>query len=136
MQVSHSLDRLEVIFDDEHLVANGGLMLPAHLESAPGAERAARSPRRPRRCQGTRQRGPQAITLIHSALAGGDSIDGADALRAGETQTASATSCSPPPPSAPSYAVSAGGTPDSSTPSRVSSWPGPGRWEQDQATSP
>jgi hypothetical protein len=27
----HSLDRLDVTFDDEHLVANAGLMLPATL---------------------------------------------------------------------------------------------------------
>jgi hypothetical protein len=32
--------------------------------------------------------GHKAMTLIHSALAGGDSIDDADALRAGETQAA------------------------------------------------
>jgi hypothetical protein len=29
MRSSHSLDRLDVIFDDEHLVANAGLILPA-----------------------------------------------------------------------------------------------------------
>ena len=27
----HSLDRFDVTFDDEHLVANAGLMLPATL---------------------------------------------------------------------------------------------------------
>ena len=31
MRSSHSLDRLDVVFDDEHLVADAGLVLPATL---------------------------------------------------------------------------------------------------------
>jgi len=31
MRSSHSLDRLDVTFDDEHAVADAGLMLPATL---------------------------------------------------------------------------------------------------------
>ena len=31
MRASHSLDRLDAAFDDEHLVADGGLLLPATL---------------------------------------------------------------------------------------------------------
>ncbi len=31
MRPSHSLDRLDVIFDDEHAVADAGLTLPATL---------------------------------------------------------------------------------------------------------
>ena len=31
MRSSHSLDSLDVIFDDEHLVADAGLVLPATL---------------------------------------------------------------------------------------------------------
>jgi hypothetical protein len=31
MRFCHSLDRREVTFDDDHLVANAGLMLPATL---------------------------------------------------------------------------------------------------------
>ena len=87
MRVScHSLDRLDVTFDDERLVANAGLMLPAtlaqhfrlrelfdeHVDLGDAAGRA--------------NVGHKAMTLVHSALAGGDSIDDADALRAGDTQ--------------------------------------------------
>ncbi len=31
MRSSHSLDRLDTAFDDEHLVADAGLLLPATL---------------------------------------------------------------------------------------------------------
>ena len=31
MRSLHTLDRVEVIFDDEHLVADAGLILPATL---------------------------------------------------------------------------------------------------------
>ena len=86
-QVCHSLDRLDVIFDDGRL---GGRCRTAvgHLGPAPGPAGAARPPCGPGRSTGTSQWGHKAMTLIHSALAGGDSIDDADALRAGETEVA------------------------------------------------
>jgi hypothetical protein len=85
MQVSRSPDRIAVRFDDDHAVADAGLILAAslaeglllrelfetHVElgDAPGAANA----------------GDKAMTLIHSALAGGEWIEDADRLRAGAT---------------------------------------------------
>ena len=79
-------DRIQVAFDDHRLVANAGLLLPVtlahhlglgelvdrhvHLGDAPGRANA----------------GDKVLTLVASALAGGDCIDDADALRAGGTE--------------------------------------------------
>ena len=80
-------DRIRIIFDDHRLVANAGLLLPGtlalhlglglgelvdyHLDlgSAPGRANT----------------GDKLMTLVASALAGGDCIDDADALRTGGT---------------------------------------------------
>jgi len=87
MRVScHSLDRLDVIFDDEHLVANAGLMLPATLAQHLGLRELLDEHVDLGDAAGRANVGHKAMTLIHSALAGGDSIDDADALRAGDTQ--------------------------------------------------
>ncbi len=83
MRSSHSLDRLDVAFDDDRLVADAGLLLPAtlaqhlrlrelvdeHLDLGAAAGRA--------------NFGDKLLTLVMSALAGGDTIDDANALRAG-----------------------------------------------------
>ena len=79
-------DRIHVAFDDHRLVTNAGLLLPitlahhlglgvlvdrhVHLGDAPGRATA----------------GDKVLTLVASALAGGDCIDDADALRAGGTE--------------------------------------------------
>ena len=79
-------DRIQIAFDDQRLVANAGLLLPitlahhlglgelvdrhVHLGDAPGRANA----------------GDKMLTLVASALAGGDCIDDADVLRAGETE--------------------------------------------------
>ena len=79
-------DRIEIAFDDHRLVANAGLILPVtlahhlglgelvdrhvHLGDAPGRANA----------------GDKVLTLVASALAGGDCIDDADVLRAGGTE--------------------------------------------------
>jgi hypothetical protein len=86
MRSSHSLDRLDVIFDDEHAVADAGLVLPAtlaqHLELRELIDTAVDLGD----AAGRANVGHKAMTLIHSVLAGGDCIDDADALRAGKTQ--------------------------------------------------
>ena len=85
MRSSHSPDQITVTFDDDHAVADAGLILAASLAEglmlrelfaahvdlgdAPGAANA----------------GDKAMTLVHSALAGGCWIDDADARRAGAT---------------------------------------------------
>ena len=85
MRSSHSLDRLDVMFDDEHAVADAGLVLPAtlaqHLELRELIDECVDLGD----AAGRAHVGHKAMTLIHSVLAGGDCIDDADALRAGDT---------------------------------------------------
>jgi hypothetical protein len=87
MRVScHNLDRLDVTFDDEHLVANAGLMLPATLAQHLGLRELFDEHVDLGDAVGRANVGHKAMTLVHSALAGGDSIDDADVLRAGDTE--------------------------------------------------
>jgi hypothetical protein len=86
MRVCHSLDRLDVTFDDERLIANAGLVLPATLAQHLGLRELFDEHVHLGEAPGRANVGHKAMTLIHSALAGGDSIDDADTLRAGETQ--------------------------------------------------
>jgi Transposase DDE domain group 1 len=85
MRSSHSLDHIDVTFDDDHAVADAGLVLPAtlaqHLRLRELFEECVDLGDAP----GRANVGHKAMTLIHSALADGDCIDDADALRAGET---------------------------------------------------
>ena len=78
-------DRIQIAFDDHRLVNNAGLLLPAtltlrlnlpqliqmHLDLGNAPDRA--------------NAGDKLMTLVASALAGGDCIDDADALRSGST---------------------------------------------------
>ena len=81
----HSLDTVAVMFDDDNLVANAGLILPAtlaqHLDLAALIDSKVHLPER---SAGFRP-GPKALTLVHSMIAGGDSIDDSDVLRAGSS---------------------------------------------------
>jgi len=86
MRSSHSLDALAVTFDDERLVADAGLMLPATLAQHLGLRELFDDHVDLGDAAGHANVGHKAMTLVHSALAGGDSIDDADALRAGSTQ--------------------------------------------------
>ncbi|MBA2535217.1 MAG: IS1380 family transposase [Rubrobacter sp.] len=85
MQSSHSLDRLAVTFDDPHSVADAGLILPATLAQHLGLREVFDDHVDLGDAAGHANVGHKAMTLVHSALAGGDSIDDADALRAGST---------------------------------------------------
>ena len=89
----HSLDRYDVTFDDEHLVANAGLMLPATLAQHLGLRELFDEHVDLGDAVGRANVGHKAMTLVHSALAGGDSIDDADALRAGATQAVLGHAC-------------------------------------------
>jgi hypothetical protein len=86
MRSSHSLDRLDTAFDDDHLVADAGLLLPAtlahHLGLRELVERHLDLGTKP----GRANVGDKLLTLVMSALAGGDCIDDANALRAGGTE--------------------------------------------------
>ena len=85
MRSSHSLDRLETAFDDERLVANAGLLLPATLAQHLGLQQLVDAHLDLGAAPGRANVGDKLLTLIASALAGGDCIDDADALRAGGT---------------------------------------------------
>jgi len=86
MRSSHSLDRLDTAFDDDRLVADAGLLLPAtlaaHLDLRGLVERHLHLAS----AAGRANVGDKLLTLIFSALAGGDCIDDANALRAGGTE--------------------------------------------------
>lgn len=87
MRSSHSLDRVDVMFDDEHAVADAGLVLPATLAQHLGLRELLDERVDLGDAPGHANVGHKAMTLIHSVLAGGDCIDDADALRAGDTAT-------------------------------------------------
>ena len=84
-RVSQPLDRVEVIFDDDSLVANAGLMLPATLADRLGLEPLINDTVRLVGRVGGAQPGRKVLTLVHAILAGGSHIDHADVLRAGAT---------------------------------------------------
>ena len=86
MGSSHSLDALAVQFDDANLVANAGLVLPATLAQHLGLEELYRSHVHLGDAPGRANVDIKAMTLIGSAVAGGDCIDDADVLRAGYTE--------------------------------------------------
>jgi DDE family transposase len=87
MSSSHSLDPIGVIFDDDHLVADAGLIQTATLAQHLGLKQLIDASIDLGDAPGRANVGHKAMTLIHSALAGGDSIDDAQALRAGSTES-------------------------------------------------
>ena len=80
-----SLDQLQVTFDDHRLVADAGLLLPATLAQHLGLQELADSYLDLGDAPGRANAGDKLLTLIASALAGGECIDDAAALRAGGT---------------------------------------------------
>lgn len=87
MPSSHSLDRIAVTFDDENLVANAGLLAPASLAERLGLRELLDKTVELGDVAGHANVGAKAMTVIHSVLAGADSIDDCDVLRAGATST-------------------------------------------------
>jgi hypothetical protein len=85
MRSSHSLDRLDTAFDDDRLVADAGLLLPATLAHHLGLGELVDEHLDLGSAPGRANAGDKLLTLVLSALAGGDCIDDADALRAGGT---------------------------------------------------
>ena len=78
-------DRIHVAFDDHRLVANAGLLLPVTLAHHLGLGELVDCHVDLGDAPGRANAGDQMLTLVASALAGGDCIDDADALRAGGT---------------------------------------------------
>jgi hypothetical protein len=85
MRSSHSLDRLDTAFDDDRLVADAGLLLPATLAYHLGLRELVETHLDLGQATGRANVGDKLLTLVMSALAGGDCIDDAAALRAGGT---------------------------------------------------
>ena len=79
------LDRIHITFDDHRLVNNAGLLLPATLALHLGLSQLVDRRLDLGRAPGRANTGDKMMTLVASALAGGDCIDDADALRAGGT---------------------------------------------------
>jgi hypothetical protein len=87
MQSSHTLDQLDIAFDDTHTVAAAGLLLPATLAERLGIEQAADQLIDLGQRPGAAHPGAKLLTLVHGILAGGDCIDDVDVLRCGSTAT-------------------------------------------------
>ena len=78
-------DRIQISFDDPRLVANAGLILPSTLALHLGLPQLVDQHLDLGRAPGAANPGDKVMTLVASALAGGDCIDDADVLRAGRT---------------------------------------------------
>jgi hypothetical protein len=81
-----SLDSVRVAFDEERLISDAGLMLTATLAQRLGIEELVNEsvwldPRAPGACLP----GRKVMSLVHGMLAGADSIDDMNVLRAGST---------------------------------------------------
>ena len=82
------LDRIGVAFDDHRLVADAGLILPVTLAHHLGLGELVDNYVDLGDAPGRASAGDKLLTLVASALAGGDCIDDTDALRTGRTGTA------------------------------------------------
>ena len=78
-------DRIQVTFDDHRLVANAGLLLPVTLAQHLGLRELVDHHLDLGNAPGRANPGDKMLTLVASALAGGDCIDDADVLRTGGT---------------------------------------------------
>ena len=78
-------DRIDVAFDDHRLVANAGMLLPATLALRLGLGEVVERYLDLGNAPGRANTGDKLLTLVASALVGGDCIGDADALRSGGT---------------------------------------------------
>ena len=78
-------DRIRIVFDDHRLVANAGLLLPATLARHLGLRELVDHHLDLGGAAGRANTGDKLMTLVASAMAGGDCIDDADVLRTGGT---------------------------------------------------
>ena len=81
MQVSHTLDRVAVEFDDERAVADAGLIVPAQLAGRVGLEDSADAI-----IDRGHRAGRKVLTAVHAMLAGAQCIDDCGILRSGATE--------------------------------------------------
>ncbi len=80
-----SPDGIHIAFDDHRLVANAGLILPTTLAQHLGLPQLVQQRLDLGNAPGRANTGDKMMTLVASALAGGDCIDDADVLRTGRT---------------------------------------------------
>jgi hypothetical protein len=85
MRSSHDLDRTGITFDDDHAVANAGLVLTATLAERLGIEAVVNSMVDLGDRPAAARPGRKVLTLVASMVAGGDCISDADVLRSGAT---------------------------------------------------
>ena len=85
MLPSEQPDRIHVAFDDRRLVANAGLLLAVTLAQHLGLRELVDNHVDLGDAPGRANPGDKMLTLVASALAGGDCIDDADVLRTGRT---------------------------------------------------
>ena len=78
-------DRIQITFDERRLAANAGLLLPATLVRHLGLPELVRQRLDLGDAPGRANTSDKMMTLVASALAGGDCIDDADVLRTGGT---------------------------------------------------
>ena len=78
-------DRIQVAFDDHRLVANAGLILPVTLAHRLGLGELVDNHVDLGDAPGRANAGDKMLTLVASALTGGDCIDDADVLPTGGT---------------------------------------------------
>ena len=81
----HHPDHIRIAFDDHRLVANAGLILPSTLALRLGLPQLVDRHLDLGHATGRANTGDKMMTLVASTLAGGDCINDADVLRAGET---------------------------------------------------
>ena len=77
-------DRIQITFDDRRLVANAGLLLPATLARHLGLPELVQQRLDLGDAPGRANAGDKMMTLVASALAGGDCIDDADVCAPGD----------------------------------------------------
>jgi hypothetical protein len=81
-----SVDQIAVVFDEQRLVSDAGLLLTASLAGRLGIERVVNdSVWLGHGVPGAAMPGRKVMTLVHGMLAGADSIDDMDVVRAGST---------------------------------------------------
>ena len=119
-------DRIDIAFDDHRLVDNAGLILPVTLAHHLGLGELVERHLDLGDAQGRANVGDKMLTLAASALAGGDCIDDADALRAGSTYGCWAAWSRRHPPWGSSCAASGGATCSSRIDWAGRRWPEPG----------
>jgi hypothetical protein len=79
-------DRSDVVFDDERVVVNAGIVLAVALGRRLGIEALVDAAVELGRRPGAARPGRKVLSLIHAMLLGADCIDDCDVLRAGRTE--------------------------------------------------